>query len=153
VALDAEHNYMFYITGDRNMNKLAIGLVSLVAGLSSIVPAYAFPAKGVPVVQSELIQVRYDGHHGGHGDHVWHNHGRYDRGYSHHGGYRHYDHDGNAGAIIGGLAAGAIIGGILASQPHYRTNSHAQYCADRYRSYRAYDNTFQPNSGQRVQCR
>ncbi|MBY5437244.1 BA14K family protein [Rhizobium leguminosarum] len=69
---------------------------------------------------------------------------RYDRR------YRRYD---NTGAIIGGLAAGAIIGGIIASQPRARAyGSHADYCYSRYRSYRAYDNTYQPNYGPRRQC-
>ncbi|OAV51687.1 hypothetical protein A6U98_18805 [Rhizobium sp. WYCCWR10014] len=72
---------------------------------------------------------------------------RYDRR------YRRHD---NSGAIIGGLAAGAIIGGIIASQPRaraYSSGSHAEYCYSRYRSYRAYDNTYQPNYGPRRQCR
>ena len=71
--------------------------------------------------------------------------------------YRDRDrrHHSNAGAIIGGLAAGAVIGGIIASQQGNRTvsGSHEQYCASKYRSYRAYDNTYQPLSGPRQQCR
>jgi hypothetical protein len=31
-------------------------------------------------------------------------------------------------------------------------SSHAQWCYGRYRSYRAYDNTFQPYNGRRQQC-
>ncbi|MDF0697208.1 BA14K family protein [Rhizobium sp. MC63] len=69
---------------------------------------------------------------------------------------RYHRHD-NTGAIIGGLAAGALIGGIIASQPRaYGSrgySSHAEYCYARYRSYRAYDNTYQPNYGPRRQCR
>ncbi|MBP2549460.1 uncharacterized protein YcfJ [Neorhizobium galegae] len=72
--------------------------------------------------------------------------------------YRDRDrrHHSNAGAVIGGLAAGAVIGGIIASQQQgSRTvsGSHEQYCASKYRSYRAYDNTYQPLSGPRQQCR
>ncbi|ARM12866.1 MULTISPECIES: BA14K family protein [Rhizobium] len=71
--------------------------------------------------------------------------------------HRRYHHHDNTGAIIGGLAAGALIGGIIASQPRaYGSSgysSHAEYCYARYRSYRAYDNTYQPNYGPRRQCR
>jgi hypothetical protein len=51
--------------------------------------------------------------------------------------------------------AGAIIGGAI-NQPRYvrptRSDAHVQWCYDRYRSYRAYDNSFQPYSGPRQQC-
>ncbi|MFD1198389.1 BA14K family protein [Brucella gallinifaecis] len=33
-----------------------------------------------------------------------------------------------------------------------RSNAHVRWCYNRYRSYRAYDNTFQPNYGPRRQC-
>lgn len=37
--------------------------------------------------------------------------------------------------------------------PVYRGgNPHVRWCYNRYRSYRAYDNTFQPNYGPRRQC-
>lgn len=37
--------------------------------------------------------------------------------------------------------------------PRYRAgNPHVRWCYNRYRSYRAYDNTFQPNYGPRRQC-
>ncbi|MBB3444591.1 hypothetical protein FHT93_004464 [Rhizobium sp. BK379] len=87
---------------------------------------------------------------------------RYDRGWDRDRRYygdryyrdRYYRHHDNTGAIIGGLAAGAIIGGIIASQPRVQTgSSHADYCYSRYRSYRAYDNTYQPTYGPRRQCR
>ena len=55
--------------------------------------------------------------------------------------------------------AGAIFGGAIAAQEppiRYRprgVNSHVDWCHARYRSYRAYDNTFQPYNGPRRQCR
>ena len=49
--------------------------------------------------------------------------------------------------------AGAIIGGVIANQPSYGGgDAHVQWCYDRYRSYRASDNTFQPYNGPRRQC-
>lgn len=68
-------------------------------------------------------------------------------------GYRRYgDYWYPAAAFI----AGAIVGGAL-STPQPRTvyrggDSHTQWCYNRYRSYRAYDNTFQPYNGPRQQC-
>ena len=44
-----------------------------------------------------------------------------------------------------------MIGGAIANQPS-AGGSHARWCENRYRSYRAYDNTFQPNYGPRKQC-
>ncbi|MBP2445319.1 BA14K family protein [Rhizobium leguminosarum] len=80
----------------------------------------------------------------------------WDRGYNRHYNRHYHDYD-NTGAIIGGLAAGALLGGIIASQPGAYSSSgyssHADYCYSRYRSYRAYDNTFQPSYGPRRQCR
>ena len=80
--------------------------------------------------------------------------------YNGHRGYRykryHNDHYYNgfwfpAGAFI----AGALIGGAIANSNsgYYDGGSaHVQWCYDRYRSYRAYDNTFQPYNGPRRQC-
>lgn len=80
------------------------------------------------------------------------------RGYRYHRpGYRRHS-DGfwyPAGAFI----AGAIVGGALSGQaaPGTRVrdygSAHVDWCYDRYRSYRASDNTFQPYNGPRRQCR
>ena len=35
---------------------------------------------------------------------------------------------------------------------HRYSSAHVEWCYDRYRSYRAYDNTFQPYYGRRQQC-
>lgn len=83
--------------------------------------------------------------------------------YRGHRGHRHYRpgyrrHDGfwfPPAAFI----TGAIVGGAIASQPAPRTrvrdygSAHVDWCYDRYRSYRASDNTFQPYNGPRRQCR
>jgi hypothetical protein len=147
------------------MYKSTIVALAIAATVSWIAPAQAFPVMTAPVTttQTEATQVDWHGHHG---NHIWrrggyssdrysgHRNGGYygHSGYYGHRGYYGYRHGGNAGAIIGGLAAGAIIGGALASRPHYY-GSHASYCASKYRSYRASDNTYQPNNGPRRQCR
>jgi hypothetical protein len=157
--------------------KIAIAVLSLITAFSGVVPAHAFPSISPPKVEApngvEKIQWRGGGAldsgevyrpRGWRGDRGWRGGPRYygrDRYYGH----RHYRHrrGPSAGAIIGGLAAGAIIGGALA-QPRYVErryvaprryvggNSHVNWCYQRYRSYRAYDNTFQPYNGPRQQC-
>ncbi len=66
---------------------------------------------------------------------------------------------GRAGLDLAGLeqafAAGAIISGALANDrppPAAYGNAHVNWCSQRYRSYRAYDNTWQPYNGPRRQC-
>lgn len=51
--------------------------------------------------------------------------------------------------------AGAIIGGTMNQAPAARSrggSAHVQWCYDRWRSYRASDNTYQPYNGPRRQC-
>ena len=50
------------------------------------------------------------------------------------------------------LPPGAIIGGAVADRPVRYGGSHVEWCANRYRSYRAYDNTYQPYNGPRRLC-
>lgn len=50
------------------------------------------------------------------------------------------------------FVTGAIVGGAINNQPRARSNAHVRSCQNRYRSYRASDNTFQPNNGPRRQC-
>lgn len=51
---------------------------------------------------------------------------------------------------------GAIVGGAIAGDSGVRVrnygSAHVNWCADRYRSYRASDNTFQPYNGPRRTC-
>ncbi|MBB2972108.1 BA14K family protein [Mesorhizobium sp. RMAD-H1] len=77
---------------------------------------------------------------------------RYYRG---HRGYRNYRpgwrrHNGwwfPPAAFLGG----AIVGGAIANQSR-GGSAHTRWCYNRYRSYRAWDNTFQPYNGPRRQC-
>ncbi|MBL8582505.1 MAG: BA14K family protein [Rhizobiaceae bacterium] len=69
-------------------------------------------------------------------------------------GYRRY---GDFWYPAAAFIAGAVIAGALADDnpPNvvYRgNNAHIRWCYDRYRSYRASDNTFQPYNGPRRQC-
>lgn len=85
----------------------------------------------------------------------WHN------GYQ---GYRHqrpgYRYHNGYWFPLAAFAAGAIIGGAIAQPPAPSRPApgaginpkHFDWCSARYRSYRSYDNTFQPNYGPRQQC-
>lgn len=79
---------------------------------------------------------------------------------------RHRGHRGAAAAGAAGLIGGLIIGGAIANSERrrdhrrsreprriYRGDAHERWCYNRYRSYRAYDNTFQPYRGGRRYCR
>jgi hypothetical protein len=91
------------------------------------------------------------------------------------GGYygRYYDDDDNGAAALLGLGLGFGLGslyqgyynqgyynrgyynnGYYAPRRYYRTlsNAHVRWCYNRYRSYRTWDNTFQPYNGPRQQC-
>ncbi|OHV77991.1 BA14K family protein [Ensifer sp. LCM 4579] len=154
------------------MKRLAILALSLATALSGVPPAGAFPI--MPAAKTEATDVqrvqfpyergedRKDGRCRNPGCYRWdHRHGRY-RDYRHHHRYsyrdryrhRHHHHGSNFGAVIGGLAAGALIGGLLAQPRYYGGggSAHTRWCYARYRSYRAYDNTFQPYHGPRRAC-
>lgn len=86
--------------------------------------------------------------------------------------HRHHRHFRGGDAAILGLGLGLGLGSMYGNyydpysydpypryvQPRriYRTerlsSAHVRWCYDRYRSYRAWDNTFQPNYGPRKQC-
>lgn len=54
---------------------------------------------------------------------------------------------------LAAFATGAIIGGAVSGQsaPRYG-GSHHEWCANRWKSYRASDNTYQPYNGPRREC-
>ncbi|NKC51416.1 BA14K family protein [Ochrobactrum cytisi] len=160
--------------------KMMAGLVGASFLIGAMVPVSAAPVMPTaPAASNENVQqVRDDrwrrgpghGNWGGHRpgivragmavlivrDGYWNGH----RGYRH---YRHGYRRSNDGwwYPLAAFGAGAIIGGAIAAPtppPVYRapaygySNSHVQWCYNRYRSYRASDNTFQPYNGPRQQC-
>lgn len=124
----------------------ALALASAVV-LTSFVPSQAAMPLPAPVVSgtSDLTHVDnrkrpyyYRGH----------------RGYRHHRpGYRYHN---GYWFPLAAFATGAIIGGAIATQPAPRragiNPKHYQWCANRYRSYDSYSNTFQPYHGPRQRC-
>lgn len=123
----------------------ALALASAVV-LTSFVPSQAAMPLPAPVVKgtSDVVHVDrkrpyyYRGHRG-------YTHRR--PGYRYHNGYWF---------PLAAFATGAIIGGAIATQPAPRAAGinprHYQWCANRYRSYDAYSNTFQPYHGPRQRC-
>ena len=78
-----------------------------------------------------------------------------------HRGYREprpgYRRHGDYWFPLAAFATGMIISGAIANSapppPAYSGgNAHVNWCYNRYRSYRASDNTFQPYNGPRKQC-
>lgn len=92
----------------------------------------------------------------------WHGGGGYRYGwYNGHRGYRGYRdgyrrHNDGWWYPLAAFGAGAIIGGAIAAPSRPVETGvnprHANWCYDRYRSYRAWDNSFQPYGGPRQQC-
>ena len=142
---------------------LAAALGAAVAGTSS---AGAAPLH-IPGVATPGTDVTLVGHRGVHrsGAHIYLN-GH--RGYrDHRRGYRYHDGYWYPPAAF---ALGAIIGGAIAAPPYYgpryyepryydrrvyrapQGSAHVRWCYNRYRSYRVWDNTFQPYHGPRRQC-
>jgi hypothetical protein len=119
-----------------------MGLGAL-ATVMSTAPAEAITMPGLSVPQrSDIVQVH--DHHGGHhhhrsGGHRWHGYDGY---------YDNYD---NSGLLFKSFVTGTLFN--RTSREASYGDAHTRACADRYRSYDAYDNTYQPSRGPRRQCR
>lgn len=149
------------------MRKLFIGIAAAALMAAPVAPASALtihPASPVISQASEnLVEVRHrngqrhwkkNGRYG-----KWNRGGRDNRRYSRHNNRRHNDNWwwGPATGFGLGLALGAAP--RVYEYPVYRTAprisvnaAHLAWCEDRYRSYRAWDNSFQPYNGPRRQC-
>lgn len=130
---------------------LVAGALSLMMAVTSAIPAQAITFARVPVPEAtavEKVQYRYErrDRRERRAERRWHGHHGYRERRP---GYRR--HSDGFWYPLAAFGLGAAIGGAIANQPS-AGGSHAQWCANRYRSYRAYDNTYQPNYGPRKQC-
>lgn len=143
------------------ISTLCATVLAASVGMMGVSPANAAPVN-VPQMQpldvSNVVQVDNDWkkmrrHHPGKSGFYKHD----NRGwYNGHPGYRYKRpgyryHDGwwfPAGAFI----AGAIIGGAINDNVYQGGSAHVQWCYSRYRSYRSWDNSWQPYNGPRRQC-
>ncbi|MEF0939204.1 BA14K family protein [Rhizobium sp. BR 362] len=121
---------------------IAVAGFGALLAASAAVPAGAItmPALSAPE-QSDIIQVHDHGHH---------SHNRWHEGHKFHGFDGYYDDDSDSGVLFKSFVTGTLFN-RQRTVGYY--DSHAQACADRYPSYRASDNTYQPNYGPRRQCR
>lgn len=122
---------------------LWIAAASAVVASVAIQPAVAMPMPALDAPQSSnVIQVR-----DGHGGHHWHHHGG---GHNHGHGYDdYYDNTDDSGVLFKSFVTGTLFSG----QSSRAYSDHASACAARYRSYDSADNSYQPSSGHRRQCR
>jgi hypothetical protein len=142
------------------MKRLIASACAALVAASVAVPAAAMPLGNPAGAQAnDVVNVQYReggrwqrGYERRGNDHYYNG----QRGYrEHRRGYRQYNGFWFPPAAF---IAGAIIGGAINSQqPPVRVvrpagNAHVQWCYDRYRSYRASDNTFQPYNGPRQAC-
>ncbi|WP_105418699.1 BA14K family protein [Neorhizobium sp. T25_27] len=142
------------------LKKIAVAGISAAVLAGSLMPAQAMPLPSAPAAgietgaNTDVALVQYRRHGGGwYGGHRGYR--DYRPGYRRHNGYWF---------PLAAFGAGALIGGAIASQPRYAEPApaygggddinprHYEWCADRYRSYDAYSNSFQPNYGRRQTC-
>ena len=143
--------------------RLTTVATAVVIAVTSYVPVQAMPLPAAPAAASQNIVT--DVQYRDRWERRWDRREArrdYRRGYraGYHNGYRGYRERRRGYRYYNGywfplaaFAAGAIIGGAAQSAPRVSAGSaHYQWCENRYRSYRASDNTFQPYNGPRQQC-
>jgi hypothetical protein len=175
-------SHMFTFTSNfARIGALALGMVTclgspaMTAPLGRIVVAAPPASSNLPVELASdrtLWRVPHGGAWRGggnwNGNHGWRGNGNWGGNRHWHGGHWNHGHDhyhnyyDNSGIVLGlgGLAlalpllgGGGYYGGGYYPGRYYRAgNGHERWCYARYRSYRASDNTFQPNHGARRQC-
>lgn len=105
-------------------------------------------------VTAEITQVQYRHHDRWRSHHRWRDHHYGRRHHWRHRHRRHHDPGLSFGIIIAPPPIYYSRPRYVAPRPHYRHygGGHVQWCYARYRSYRAYDNTYQPYHGPRRPC-
>lgn len=157
------------------ISAICAALLSLTS-LSTVGAATAAPVPSLSLEQDQaVVNVQHRGAHyrhpGRYGGAYYRRPGAYRSGYyrlhghPYYNGYRGYNYYRPGWRAYNGwwfppsaFVAGAIVGGAISQPPPVYTvpsgaSAHVRWCYERYRSYRASDNTFQPNSGPRRQCR
>ncbi|MCC2608739.1 BA14K family protein [Neorhizobium petrolearium] len=138
------------------MNAIRLRLTTVAAAfavaLTSLTPARSFQTQPIPGISNSttITQVQYRDRRDWHRDrdrYGWYNghRGYRDRrpGYRYHNGFWF---------PLAAFATGAIIGGAIANDRAGYSSRHVAWCESRYRTYRAYDNTYVPRVGVRAQC-
>jgi hypothetical protein len=132
------------------MKKITVSALAVLTALSGFTPAWSAPVAPLvkPTITSEVetVQYRYRPRPGWYHGHRGYR--TYRRGYRRHSDGWWYP--------LAAFGAGALIGGAIASQPRPAQAGinprHYEWCAARYRTYRASDNTYVPRVGVRAQC-
>jgi hypothetical protein len=128
----------------------AAAAISLTLAGAAPTAAASIGQAGDQVVSSAVVPAAYKGGMYRRGNNYYFN--GY-RGYhQHRHGYREYN---GVWFPLAAFGAGAILGGALAAPPPPPAgggNAHVDWCYAHYRSYRAYDNTYQPLNGPRRPC-
>jgi hypothetical protein len=130
--------------------KIAPLALSFVVLATSFTPSQAFVATQPVHITQPAQDVEAVQHRWRHGDDMRRRHGYYRRGdmvyYNGHRGYyerRHgYREYNGMWFPLAAFATGAIVGGAIAQPSVGYGGSHVEWCANRYRSYRAYNNTY-----------
>ncbi len=147
--------------------KTLIAALSAVTVMTSVIPASAVPMTVMkPTISDqkdvETVQYRRE-HRNFRRDHRdFRRHDRHDRRgwYGGHRGYREYRHGYRRHSDgwwypLAAFGAGAVIGGAISNSRPSASGvnpRHYQWCSARYRTYRAYDNTYVPRVGVRATC-
>jgi hypothetical protein len=141
---------------------IAVGLLAGLAATPLLAGPMPQPVPAAPSADAGVIHVR-DSWAGGNNHNrgtVWRHRGHRDhwrgrdRWRHDHRRYRHHRHYHGGSGLYFGLGILPSYNYRVVPRRHYRAGSaHVRWCYNRYRSYRAWDNTFQPYHGPRRQCR